>query len=498
MDRKSFAQLCYLLTHVGGVRDSKYVRVEEKVAMFLSILAHHKKNRIIGHDYVRSGQTISCYFHEVLGSVLKLHSMLLVKPVPVDKTCSDVTWKWFKRYELHIALTGWEGSTADARVLRDALTREDGLKVQRGSYYLCDNGYANIPGFLTPYRRVPYHRDAWGNRTTAPQNYKELFQSTRMFELMDNGATSGSVTCKAKKLDKTWHTWTAPEEEVLLLGLKDVVTKGWKSENGFCAGYLPLLEATMKNAFPSTDIHGMPHIVSKIHVWKKYYGSLASILAKSGIGWNDTEHMIDATNEAWEALLKVDNTVRLMRYKRWPHYQDWCEIFGNDRANGDKVETYTAVAHELNMTEQLTNEVEVGMEDVYRPIFEDGAESVFVTHSPSTNPLAGTKSKQRKRKAMNDDDDEIVSALNNIANITKEAMSNLVTEIAADSKIQENIRLENAMDRVLDILQSIPELTSRDKVRVAELLVDNPKKLGLFLKLDANSRLNLSLGLLNP
>ncbi|XP_075486554.1 uncharacterized protein LOC142526191 [Primulina tabacum] len=44
-----------------------------------------------------------------------------------------------------------------------------------GCYYLCDNGYANVQGFLTPYRRVPYHRDAWVNRTTAPQNYKELF-----------------------------------------------------------------------------------------------------------------------------------------------------------------------------------------------------------------------------------------------------------------------------------------------------------------------------------
>ncbi|KAG6526108.1 hypothetical protein ZIOFF_016085 [Zingiber officinale] len=52
-------------------------------------------------------------------------------------------------------LTGWEGSAADARVLRDALTRDDSLKVPRGCYYLCDNGYANVEGFLTPYRRMP-------------------------------------------------------------------------------------------------------------------------------------------------------------------------------------------------------------------------------------------------------------------------------------------------------------------------------------------------------
>ncbi|XP_073137197.1 uncharacterized protein [Henckelia pumila] len=215
-----------------------------------------------------------------------------------------------------------------------------------------------------------------------------------MFELIDSGATSGSVTYKAKKSDKSRRTWIAPKEEVLLIGLKDVVTKGWKSENSFRAGYLPLLEAAMKNAFPDTDIRGMPHIVSKIHVWKKYYSSLSSILSKSGIGWNDTEHMIDATNESWEELLKVDNTIRVMRYKHWLHYQDWCEIFGNYRANGDKVETYAAVAQDvLNMTEQHTNEVEVGMKDVYRPISEDGADSISVTHSPSPNTLGGKNSK---------------------------------------------------------------------------------------------------------
>ncbi|XP_075490887.1 uncharacterized protein LOC142529279 [Primulina tabacum] len=175
-----------------------------------------KKNRLIGHDYLRTGQTISTHFHEVLGSVLKLHTILLVKPSPVDETCTDETWKWLKGcigaldgtyINVHVpvlekgkyrtrkgtiavnvlgvcnrdmnfiyALCGWEGSAADARVLRDALSRDDGLKVERGCYYLCDNGYANVHGFLTPYRRVPYHRDAWGNRKNASQNYKALFK----------------------------------------------------------------------------------------------------------------------------------------------------------------------------------------------------------------------------------------------------------------------------------------------------------------------------------
>ncbi|XP_073034320.1 uncharacterized protein [Primulina eburnea] len=215
MNQRAFGRLCYLLTNIGGLGDSRYVRVEEKVAMFLSILAHHKKNRVAGHDYVRSGQTVSAHFHDVLKALLKLHPLLLVKPSPVDDDCRNEAWSCFKgclgaldgtHIGVHVpcrdkaryrnrkgtiavnvlgvcdrnmnfiyALTGWEGSAADARVLRDALNRDDSLRVPRGSYYLCDNGYANVEGFLTPYRRVRYHRDAWGNRACGPQDYKELF-----------------------------------------------------------------------------------------------------------------------------------------------------------------------------------------------------------------------------------------------------------------------------------------------------------------------------------
>lgn len=95
-EQKCIFHLYYLQTHVGGLGDSRYVWIEENVAMFLSILAHHKKNRIIGHNYIRSGQTINAHFHEVLGSVLKLHTSLLVKPSTVDDTCTDEIWKWFK------------------------------------------------------------------------------------------------------------------------------------------------------------------------------------------------------------------------------------------------------------------------------------------------------------------------------------------------------------------------------------------------------------------
>ncbi|KAL8501218.1 hypothetical protein ACS0TY_020680 [Phlomoides rotata] len=51
-------------------------------------------------------------------------------------------------------LTSWKGSAANSRVLRDVINRENGLKVPRGNYYICDNGYANCEGFLTPYNAL--------------------------------------------------------------------------------------------------------------------------------------------------------------------------------------------------------------------------------------------------------------------------------------------------------------------------------------------------------
>ncbi|XP_057768411.1 uncharacterized protein LOC130988545 [Salvia miltiorrhiza] len=215
MDRDTFGRLCILLRDLGGLSNGRHIMVEEQVAIFLSVLSHHKKNRVLGFDFWRSGETISRFVHLVLKAILNLHSVLLVKPVPVPADCTDNRWKWFKgclgaldgtyinlivsngdkpRYRTRkgqistntlavcdrnmnfvYTLPGWEGSAADSRILRDALTRENGLRVPKGSYYLCDNGYANSEGFLTPYKGIRYHLKEWGPNTARPQNAKELF-----------------------------------------------------------------------------------------------------------------------------------------------------------------------------------------------------------------------------------------------------------------------------------------------------------------------------------
>ncbi|KAL8473880.1 hypothetical protein ACS0TY_030658 [Phlomoides rotata] len=71
MDRSNFHRLCYLLQLISGLKTSKYIIVPEKVTMFLSILAHHTKNRY-------------------------LHNILLVKPQPILDDSTDPCWGKFK------------------------------------------------------------------------------------------------------------------------------------------------------------------------------------------------------------------------------------------------------------------------------------------------------------------------------------------------------------------------------------------------------------------
>lgn len=137
--------------------------------MFLHILAHHSKNRVINFLFKRSGETVSRYFNLVLNGILRLHEILLKAPEPVPENCTDERWKLFKnclgaldgthiqvnvpavdktRYrnrkgdistnvlgvcsrdmQFIYVLPGWEGSASDSRVLRNAISRKNGLNM---------------------------------------------------------------------------------------------------------------------------------------------------------------------------------------------------------------------------------------------------------------------------------------------------------------------------------------------------------------------------------
>lgn len=96
MNRETFNRFCVLMENDGGLRSTRNVSVMEQVAMFLSVLSHHKKNVDMQTDFKRSGYTISKYFNTVLTCLFKLHPVLVVTPEPIPDDCTDEPWKYFK------------------------------------------------------------------------------------------------------------------------------------------------------------------------------------------------------------------------------------------------------------------------------------------------------------------------------------------------------------------------------------------------------------------
>ncbi|TYK05825.1 retrotransposon protein [Cucumis melo var. makuwa] len=96
IDRRILIILCNLLKTVAGLSWIEIVDVEEMVAMFLYVLVHNVKNRIIQQKFVRSGETDSGHFNLVVFAVVRLYDELIKKPVLVTNNCTDQHWKYFE------------------------------------------------------------------------------------------------------------------------------------------------------------------------------------------------------------------------------------------------------------------------------------------------------------------------------------------------------------------------------------------------------------------
>ncbi|KAL4030828.1 hypothetical protein IC575_009080 [Cucumis melo] len=88
MDHRCFTIMCHLLKTIARLTSMEVVDVEEIVAMFLHILAHDVKNRVIQWEFMQSGEIIFRHFNMVLLAIIRLYDELLKKPQPVPNDCT--------------------------------------------------------------------------------------------------------------------------------------------------------------------------------------------------------------------------------------------------------------------------------------------------------------------------------------------------------------------------------------------------------------------------
>ncbi|KAJ9177071.1 hypothetical protein P3X46_012323 [Hevea brasiliensis] len=220
MDKHVFHKLCNTLRQRGMLRDTAGVMIEEQLAIFLNIIGHNERNRVIQERFQHSGETISRHFNNVLKAIKSLSREFLQPPplaTPPEIFCSSRFYPYFKdcigvidgmhvpahvpakdqsrfrngkgvisqnvlaacTFDLQFIFIypGWEGSAPDSRVLRAVLDDPDQNfpHVPEGKYYLVDTGYSNMEGFIAPYLGVRYHLHEFRGANQLPRNARELF-----------------------------------------------------------------------------------------------------------------------------------------------------------------------------------------------------------------------------------------------------------------------------------------------------------------------------------
>ncbi|KAL8492410.1 hypothetical protein ACS0TY_023846 [Phlomoides rotata] len=150
-----------------------------------------------------------------------------------------------------------------------------------------------------------------------------------------------------KPTSNTRRIWTTHEEKVLINMLKELVNKGYKSDNYFRTCYLIKCEEALKEDFPKMNLQASPHITSKLIAWKKSYSSLVTTHTTTGVGFNTTTSQLECTDDQWESVVKKDPLMRDMRYKEWSYFLDWVDIFGLDGATGSVAEDMVEMAKRL-------------------------------------------------------------------------------------------------------------------------------------------------------
>ncbi|KAL8555658.1 hypothetical protein ACS0TY_003462 [Phlomoides rotata] len=254
------------------------------------------------------------------------------------------------------------------------------------------------------------------------------------------------------------RSWSRIKEDALIHCLTDVVNDGWKAENGFRAGFKRELERGMKRKFPGTDIVATPHINSKIHMWKKEYGTLSDLLSKSGIWWNSTASMIDVEDEpVWEGCRWADPNLKVSITKLGLTTHNGSIYSGKNRATGENAVDPIYLANEMGCTEL---EAEGETIEKYVTLSPGGFPDLEENSICKPNVFVGkTASKGKKRKSVDLDLSNLVDTLGDFMKHSKDSMGDV-------SKGSEKRCVpSNESKHLIGIMKGIAGLKISDKLK---------------------------------
>ncbi|XP_057760273.1 uncharacterized protein LOC130980631 [Arachis stenosperma] len=415
MNTNAFANLCELLQVQGGLTEDGHVSLPEQAVIRIQSILFAKAT-LVEED---CGDPTWRKFKGCLGA---LDGIYIEVTVPESekaryrtrkgKICTNVLGVCNREMGFVYVLSGWEGSASDSRVLRDAITRRNSLKIPHGNYYLVDAGYTNGPGFLAPYRGTRYHVREWAQGARAPRNYQEYFNRVhssarniieRCFGLLKKRLSilrSPSfyplktqsqiiIACcllqnfirKSMEMDSDEEgsildefmpdgdeeqdgmidvvnmenklIWSDEETNAFVGFMEEFVADGQRADCGqFKPRTFEKLALKMLEAFPGCTLTAK-HCKNKHKRLKEKYQYAADMLACSGFGWNHDKQCVEVdSKDVLDAWLKAHPTKFYSPGKPFSLFHRMEGIFGRDRATG------AAAVSGFDAEEQVNEETE--------------------------------------------------------------------------------------------------------------------------------------------
>ncbi|KAF6164009.1 hypothetical protein GIB67_028713 [Kingdonia uniflora] len=122
IDPDSFRSLVAHFRDTGLLKDSMHIDVEEKLAIFMHIIAHKMSNRAANSRFQHSATTTSKIFHEVLDAMMIFQKDMIVPP-KFDQLPGPVTHhKALREGPFKGAVGAIDGTLISASILEDDKT----------------------------------------------------------------------------------------------------------------------------------------------------------------------------------------------------------------------------------------------------------------------------------------------------------------------------------------------------------------------------------------
>ncbi|KAL0462080.1 UNVERIFIED_CONTAM: hypothetical protein Slati_0095600 [Sesamum latifolium] len=208
---------------------------------------------------------------------------------------------------------------------------------------------------------------------------------------------------------------------------------------------------------------------------------LAGWEAKSGFRWNEAMQMIAVSDQVFDNYAKIDPFAKTLRFKLFPYYPSWSEIFGKDRATGEHAEDIYNASNNMSIEAILVSlEYYVPSPDINALVDDHNFMNSFTQSTAHLNAAPSDTervSSKKRKKSISTVDEKFDAKFDTFVSVTDNRLGDLAKYFGVEQEES------NARRQVWSAVESMSDLTLEQKCVASKKLVNNKNDLDLFLSI---------------